>query len=158
MMGVDFRAASLADLPTIVELLSASGLPLSGVEGHIENFLLIFQDGSLAACAGLERYGATALLRSVAVAEQHRGEGLAQSLVAQLIDIARADGTESLLLLTITAAGFFERFGFRAISRDQAPAAVQSSVQFQGTCPASASLMRLDLRLPETVHQSTRST
>ena len=157
-MELDFRAASLADLPTIVELLSALGLPVAGVEEHIANFLLTFQEGSLVACAGLERYGATALLRSVAVAERHRGEGLAHRLVAQLIDIARADGIESLLLLTITAAGFFQRFGFRMISRDEAPAAVQSSIQFQGVCPASATLMRLFLRLPETVHQSTRST
>jgi len=150
-MELDFRAASLADLPMILELLSASGLPTAGVEGHIDNFLLTFLDGSLAACAGLERYGATALLRSVAVAERHRRQGLAGSLVSQLIGIARADGIESLLLLTVTRAGFFERFGFRTISRDEAPTAVLCSIQFQGACHASASVMRLDLDRPETV-------
>ena len=145
MMVSAFRAANLADLPGLVELLSALGLPVAGVEEHIDNFLLTFQGGSLAACAGLERYGSTALLRSVAVAEGHRGRGLAQRLVAQLIDIARDDGIESVLLLTITAAGFFERFGFRAISRDEAPASVQGSVEFQGACPSSAALMQLSL-------------
>jgi amino-acid N-acetyltransferase len=158
MMEPSFRVASLADLPNIVELLSASGLPVAGVEAHIDSFLLALQGGSLAACAGLERYGPTALLRSVAVAKTHRGNGLAQKLVAQLIGIARADGIESVLLLTTTAGAFFERFGFRTISRAEAPAAVQCSVEFQGACPASASVMRLDIHQPGSVYKSNGST
>ena len=151
MTEPSFRAASLADLSTIVEFLSASGLPVEGVEAHVDSFLLAFQGGSLAACAGLEKYGAAALLRSVAVAKTHRRKGLAGRLVSQLMEIARADGIESLLLLTITAAGYFERFGFQTISRAEVPAAVQCSVQFQGDCPASALVMRLDIHRTESI-------
>jgi amino-acid N-acetyltransferase len=158
MTEPSFRAASLADLPKIVELLTASGLPVEGVEAHIDSFLLAFLDGSLAACAGLERYGPAALLRSVAAAKPHRRKGLGQRLVTQLIAIAPDDGIESLLLLTTTAAGYFERFGFQTISRAEAPAAVQYSVEFQGVCPASAAVMRLDIRRAESIHKGSGST
>ena len=156
-METSFRAASLADLPDIVELLIASGLPVAAVDAHIDSFLVALQDGSLAGCAGLERYGETALLRSVAVAEPHRGKGLARKLVAHLIGVARAEGTESLLLLTTTAAPYFERFGFRTISRSEAPADVQCSVEFQGACPASAAVMRLDIHRAASTHSPDRS-
>jgi len=156
MTEPSFRAASLADLPNILELLTASGLPVAGVEAHVDGFLLAFQEGSLAACAGLERYGAAALLRSVAVATPHRRKGLAQRLVDQLIEIARADGIESLLLLTVTKTGYFERYGFQTISRAEVPAAVLNSVQFHGVCHASASVMRLDIRHSEGIHPGER--
>lgn len=154
MMEPHSRAASPADLPAVIELLTASGLPIAGVEEHIDGFLLAFQDGSLAACAGLEKYGATALLRSVAVAKSHRGNGLAKRLVSRLIEIAATDGIESVLLLTITAAPFFERFGFRTISRTEAPAAIQCSVQFRSACPNSAAVMRLDIHGIQRLHSA----
>ena len=156
-METSFRAASLADLPEIVELLTASGLPVAGVEAHIDAFLLARQEGSLAGCSGLERYGETALLRSVAVAEPYRGKGLARKLIAQLISVAQAEGIESMLLLTKTAAPYFEQFGFRTISRAEVPAAVQCSVQFQGACPASVTVMRLDVRRAQDVDSGNKS-
>jgi amino-acid N-acetyltransferase len=80
--------------------------------------------------------------------------------VDQLIEIARADGIESLLLLTVTKTGYFERYGFQTISRAEVPAAVLNSVQFQGVCHASASVMRLDIHHSEGiqpgVHGSTQ--
>jgi amino-acid N-acetyltransferase len=157
MLQPSFRAASLADLPEIESLLIASGLPVAGVAAHIDSFLLALEDGSLAACAGLETYGTTALLRSVATAERHRGNGLARKLVAELIGIARATGTESLLLLTTTAAPFFERLGCRTISRSEVPVDVQCSVEFQGACPDSAAVMRLDIHRPDSIHTSNSS-
>jgi amino-acid N-acetyltransferase len=145
MLEPSFRTASPADLPKIVEFLTASGLPVKGVKAHIDGFLVALQDGRLIGCAGLERYGSAALLRSVAVANSHRRKKVARRLVAQLIEIARDDGIESLVLLTTSAAGYFERFGFQTISRAEVPAAVHVSVEFQGACPASASVMRLDI-------------
>ena len=158
MTEPSFRAASLADLPNILELLTASGLLIAGVEAHVDGFLLAFQEGSLAACAGLERYGEAALLRSVAVATHHRRKGLAQRLVDQLIEIARADGIESLLLLTVTRTGYFERFGFQTISRAEVPPAVQCSVQFHDACPASAVVMRLNIPRAETTDEGGATT
>ena len=150
MNELSFRAAGPADLLRIVELLTSAQLPLAAVEQHLDGFVLAIRNDSLAGCAALERYGATALLRSVAVAESQRNKGLGKQLVSRLINRARDEGTKDLLLLTTTAAPFFEAFGFRVISRTEAPAAVQSSVEFQGACPASATVMRLRLTQPET--------
>lgn len=148
MSALNFRAATRADWPQIARLLTAAQLPLEGAEDHLGGFLLAFRDGSLAGCAAFERYGTTALLRSVAVAEAERGTGLGQELVRRLLEQAYAEGLNSMVLLTTTAARFFPRFGFRTISRAEAPAAVQASAEFREACPASATVMLLDLQRP----------
>lgn len=141
----DFRRADRTDLPQVLDLLTQARLPLAGVEAHLNSFLLAFRDDLLIGCAGLERYGAAALLRSVAVAEGERNTGLGKQLVRRLLEQARAEGVESIILLTTTAAAFFQKLGFIPISRAEAPQAVQCSVEFQEACPASATVMRLDL-------------
>ena len=141
----DFRRADRTDLPQVLDLLTQARLPLAGVEAHLNGFVLAFRDDGLIGCAGLERYGAAALLRSVAVAEGERNSGLGKQLVRRLLEQARAEGVESIILLTTTAAAFFQKLGFTTISRAEAPQAVQCSVEFQEACPASATVMRLDL-------------
>ena len=140
-----FRAANLADLPIVADLLKESGLPLAGVEEHLGGFLLSFEEGSLTGCAGLERYGSIALLRSVAVASEQRRRGLGQELVRRALVRARAEGIKSVLLLTTTAAHFFQRFGFVSISRAEVPGALRCSAELQGACPDSATVMKIDL-------------
>jgi amino-acid N-acetyltransferase len=51
-----------------------------------------------------------------------------------------------VFLLTTTAERFFPKFGFEQIDREQVPASVQQSVEFQSACPASAIVMRKLLR------------
>jgi amino-acid N-acetyltransferase len=97
-------------------------------------------------CAALELYGAAALLRSVAVSPEARGTGLGQRLVAAALDRAHRLGVTSVYLLTETAAGFFPRFGFRAVERATVPVALQASVEFRAACPASATAMVLHMR------------
>ncbi len=58
-----------------------------------------------------------------------------------LLDRARAHGAGCVVLLTTTAAAFFTRFGFTVVTRDDVPAAVQTSAEFQGACPAGATVM-----------------
>ena len=99
--------------------------------------------------AGLERYGDTALLRSVTVASTERGHGLGQALVQQMLAYAASLEVRQVVLLTTTAADFFLRFGFRPISRAEFPLAAQASVEFQGICPASATGMSLVLEVEE---------
>jgi amino-acid N-acetyltransferase len=140
-----YRPGVQADLPQITELLTRAGLPLAGMEKHVKDFVLAFRDGSLVGCAAVEHYGSTALLRSVAVAEQERNHGLGQELVRQTLDSLRAEGLEKVVLLTTTAADYFQRFGFCVIQRADAPRAVQESVEFQYACPASATVMQIDL-------------
>ncbi len=143
-----FRPATLADWPGIVDLLTGAHLPLDGAKDHVSGFILAFRGDGLVGAAALERYADAGLLRSVAVAEGERATGLGQELVRRLLDQAHAGGVTSIALLTTTAERFFPRFGFRPVTRDQVPEAVKVSVEFQGACPASSTVMLLDLHRP----------
>jgi amino-acid N-acetyltransferase len=135
------RRARPGDWDSIERLLIDSALPIDGAREHIDGFLVAEEDGALAGCAAIEWYGSSALLRSVAVAPSHRGTGLGKELVEQLLDHARKQKIESLVLLTTTAAEWFPRFGFRRAT--EAPAAVKQSAEFRGACPDTAVLMSL---------------
>ena len=69
--------------------------------------------------------------------------------VQALLDHASQAGVSTVVLLTTTAARFFPRFGFSVVNREDVPAAVYASAEFLGACPASATVMRLDLRREE---------
>jgi amino-acid N-acetyltransferase len=97
---------------------------------------------------GLEYYGASALLRSLAVAPEARGRGLARALTAQALAAAREQGITQIFLLTETAAAFFPQFGFTRIAREETDAAVQDSVEFRLARCHSAVCMRCTLAQP----------
>jgi len=141
------RRATPRDWPKIAALLATADLPLAGAQAHLSDFFLAFRDDVLIGSAGLERYGDTALLRSVAVASTERGHGLGQTLVQQALAYAASLGVRQVVLLTTMAADFFLRFGFQLISRAEFPRASQASVEFQEACPASATGMSLVLEV-----------
>jgi amino-acid N-acetyltransferase len=142
--SVTIRRAEAADYPRITRLLTEAALPLDGLNGH-ENFLVLCQDGKTIGCAALERYGRCALLRSVALEAPARGQGLGRRLVQQALQQARRDGVAEIILLTTTAARFFERLGFVPISREDVPEPVRVSAEFRGACPDTAAVLRLAL-------------
>ena len=135
-----------AALPEVLALLRESSLPLAGVEEHFDSFLVArTEEGALAGCVGLERYGDVGLLRSLAVAAPARGSGLGASLVLRLFELARSNGIATLYLLTTTAEGYFPRFGFERIAREESDPKLEASAELRGACPASAVLMRRKL-------------
>lgn len=138
--------ARSADWPSVTTLLRDSGLPLDGLEEHLAATIIARDASSLLGCAALEVYGTDALLRSVAVAAEHRGKGLGEALTAAAIALARQRGVRAIYLLTDTAQRFFPRFGFEETTRQAVPAGVQASVEFTKACPASATVMVLPLR------------
>jgi amino-acid N-acetyltransferase len=140
------RRATPDDWPSLADLLAKADLPLAGAQAHLPDFFLAFRDDVLIGSAGLERYGDTALLRSVAVAVSERGHGLGQAFVQQMLVYAASLGVRQVVLLTTTATDFFLRFGFQPISRAEFPRTAQASVEFQEACPASATAMSLCLR------------
>lgn len=139
------RAAIPRDLPTVIELLEKNKLPLAGIEKHLATTLVAQRSARVVGCAALEVFGSAGLLRSVAVDEGQRGEGLGHQLTQAALDLARARRLKSVYLLTTTAAKFFPRFGFREVARGEVDADVRTSVEFTTACPASAVAMRVDL-------------
>jgi amino-acid N-acetyltransferase len=97
------------------------------------------------AAGALERFGSTALLRSVVVADSQRSRGLGRQLIAELERWSAGQGIRQLVLLTQTAEAFFRALGYRVIERSGAPAAVQQSAEFRSLCPSSATCMVKDL-------------
>jgi amino-acid N-acetyltransferase len=137
--------ASAQDLIAIRALLERSGLPTRDLESARPEFAVIHQDDEVIAAGALQRFGTSALLRSVVVAPDRRRSGLGRSVVRELERLARAAGISRLVLLTETAADFFARQGFGTIERSSAPEDMQASEEFRSLCPSSAICMGKNL-------------
>jgi len=136
------RAATPDDLTAVRQLLSASGLPLDGVEENFDDFIVAEEKDGIAGVIGLERYGPAALLRSAAVSPESRNSGVGHRLVRELLDRASAQGVREIYLMTTTAEEYFPRFGFTRSTRAQVPEPVRASREFQGACPDTAVVMK----------------
>ncbi len=144
-MPLVIERAQPEDIPAVLSLLERHGLPLDGADAMGDAVVVARLDGRVVGAAGLERYADGALLRSVVVDAGAQGEGLGQRLTEAALALARDLGMPSVFLLTTTADGFFPRFGFERIGRDEVPEAVRQSVEFRSACPASAVVMRKSL-------------
>lgn len=142
---VELRSARAADLPDVLALLQKAELPVAGVADTFRDFFVAEREGRLIGAAGLEIYGASALLRSVVVQEDWRGTGVGRSLIDLALGEAKARGIEDVFLLTTTAEHYFPRFGFACVSREAVSEEVKESMEFQVACPASAIVMRKTL-------------
>jgi len=104
-------------------------------------FVVARMGGELCGTAGMESFGAIALLRSVAVHPAWRGKGIASALCDELMRQARSTGVQQLFLLTTDAERFFRTLGFEALARDALPPEVRSTAQFRELCPQTAIAM-----------------
>ena len=125
-------------------LLRRANLPLDGIDEHFGHFIVARGgDGALVGLAGIELYGASALIRSVVVAPSHRRTGLGHRLMDAIIARAKSAGVGTLYLLTEGARPFFEAMGFEAIERADVDPHVASSSQFRSApCRAATCLRR----------------
>ncbi len=141
-----YRFASADDEAIINRLLADAHLPHDDVSSHLHNFILAIENEAIIGVIGLEMYGHVGLLRSLVVIPAMRGRGLGQGLCERLFHHARAHGVRELYLLTLDAEAYFHALGFRHIERGLVPGVIQGTRQFEGLCPASATLMVRDLR------------
>lgn len=140
------ESATTHDLPGIHSLLERLHLPLEGVDDHLATVLVARNGDQIVGTAAVELYADGALLRSVAVEPHQQRKRLGHQLTDAALRLAATHGAKNVFLLTTTAERFFPRFGFEQINRDQVPSSVQQSVEFQSACPASATVMRKQLR------------
>ena len=141
-------AARERDLPAVRDLLTRQHLPLDGVDEHVGTMVVARDGGGVVGAAALELYADGALLRSVVVDPAVQGQRLGQRLTQAALALAQMRGATTVFLLTTTAEDYFPRFGFERIARADVPASVQTSVEFRSACPASAVVMRKQLRSP----------
>ncbi len=136
------------NLPAIKALLANNNLPFEDIGTENQSFWTSKHNQQLLGCIGIERFGPRAILRSMAVAEAHRGNGIAQNLYQTLIADCIANQIVELTLLTNTAKGFFDKMGWEVVHRDSVHSEVKQSAEFSHLCPVSATVMQLSL-LPQ---------
>ena len=133
-------------LEKLQKFLQANKLPHQDIEDGITTkgrvFLGYYDNaGELVGSGGLELYGDSALLRSVAVKETVRGKELGKKIVDDLVAQARNSKINNIFLLTETAKDFFTKKGFTIVARDEVPSQVRASSEFTHVCPSSAICM-----------------
>lgn len=143
-MAIVIESALPDDLETVLVLLSRSKLPETGLR-DVQTLLVARVNRRLVGCAALELYLPYALLRSVAVDEAYRGQGIGRCLTDAALIAARQYGVQAVYLLTETAPKFFASLGFGPVDRADVPAAVQASPEFSGACCQSAVAMTRSL-------------
>jgi len=136
--------SSAIGLEEIKELLAVCRLPTDDIRNDAV-FVVARAGAQLCGAAGVEPFGAMALLRSVAVHPAWQRRQIAHALCDEIMRRARAMGVTHVYLLTTDAQDFFRRLGFSAITRDSLPSEIRATAQFRELCPASASAMARDL-------------
>jgi amino-acid N-acetyltransferase len=146
--SVTFSFASAKDEKQIKGLLAASGLEHQDIgPSHLQHFLIVNDESTLTlyGVVGLELKDNVGLLRSLAVAEAYRRQGLATRLVIKIEAYARSKKIDSLYLLTLTAEDFFSARGYHKTDRGSAPPALQETTEFKSLCPQTAVCMKKHL-------------
>ncbi len=147
-VSVVIRQAERDDLGPIRSLLQSRKLPYEDLTaGMLTDFVIAVSGNKTAGCAGFEKYGNCALLRSVAVAEEAAGCGTGRALVAAVEKKMAVSGIQSVYLLTTDAVFFWEHFGYTVVERRSAPAAVRNSFEYTSACPCTAKLMNKQISI-----------
>jgi len=135
------RRATQNDLVSIKSLLESVSLPSADIDEHIDNFLVLKNSGNLVATIGIEKYGETALLRSLAVKKEYQNDGHGGRLYQRFILDAEKEGVKNIYLLTTTAETYFSRKGFKRISRDDVPEEIKNTTEYSTLCPSDSVCM-----------------
>lgn len=130
-----------SDIPTIRALLKRNDLPTEDVKTSTITLLIMRIGDQIVGCVGLERHGDCALLRSLTVDGQMRGQNLGTQLVETAEQFAHGRNINTLWLLTTTAAPFFTKLGYETVERSAAPDGIRGSAEFAALCPDSAVCM-----------------
>jgi len=136
------QISSNPTMARVAHLLGQCGLPSDDIlPEYLPNFVLARDGESDVGVAGLQVFGSTALVRSVAVLPTHRSRRLGTKLLGAIEQRARSQGVKQLYLLTNDAQAFFAAHGYRESPRCSAPAEVQGCSQFGSSCCGAAALM-----------------
>ena len=137
-----FAFALTGDKSHVKELLAECALPYEDITpAHLRHFLVVRHQTKLVGVIGLELLGSFALLRSLAVQIDFRGQKIASQLTKQAEAYARSHKVRSSYLLTTTAEGFFTKQGYHTMDRNAVPVVVWETTEFRSICPSTAKCM-----------------
>jgi len=130
-------------IDAIKTLLQENDLPVSDLNSKITFFVEKLNEKIIAA-GGIEDVGNDAIIRSIVVADEHKGSGFGKAITMQLLNHAKEKGKKDIYLLTTTAEKYFPKYGFKEIDRHAVPDNVKNSSQYKDVCPDTAVVMKLD--------------
>ena len=114
------------DIDAIHEFLSgsywAAGIPRSVVERALANSLCfgVYRDGQQGGLARVITDRATfAYLSDVYILPEHRGQGLAKRVLAEVIEHPELQGLRRMLLFTRDAHTLYAKFGFTPLAHPE---------------------------------------
>lgn len=141
------RAAGASDIAAIRALLEAASLPTADLSTRSAPWFLLAVEGDrVVGTVAVEACGSFGLLRSLAVRQDRRGQGIGRRLVTE--SEARADQARlcGLYLLTTTARHFFAALGYDELERWELPESIRETLEYRVLCPETAVAMMKRLR------------
>lgn len=126
----------------LAKALQEASLPIDDLLQSGGAFFRFTDDkGEPAGFGGIELHGKSALLRSITVPQGMQKSGYGTAITRSLLRYAEMAGAESGYLLTMGAAPFFNKLGFKTIAKSEAPPEILATPQASGLCPSTATLM-----------------
>lgn len=127
------RKATLRDAPQMQKLINAAakrgqmlGRALSEIYENIRDYYVAIERKRIVGVCGLHvNWEDLAEIKSLVVAPSQKGKGVGRLLVETCIQEGEALGVRKFYALTYVA-GFFEKMGFKKVSRERLPQKVWS--------------------------------
>ncbi|GIP48249.1 acetyltransferase [Paenibacillus sp. J53TS2] len=122
------RQANLTDVEPLFKMIEGYAqrgimLPRSQavLERQIKDFVVAEVDGEVVGCGSLCKLGEELVeIRSLGIAEGHKGKGLGSMLVEQLVEEARRQAIPKVMALTYEVS-FFVKNGFAVVNKEIFP-------------------------------------
>jgi len=126
--GIEVRKAQMQDIPALLELINAyaaKGIMLPRTEfemsENMRDFMVAYAGHQLVGCGALHFYSPTmGEIRSLAVAESHKTNGIGRLIVDALTYEAKLYGLDAVFAFTYVP-GFFGKLGFHQVERGELP-------------------------------------
>ena len=126
--GIEVRKASMQDIPALLDLINgyaAKGIMLPRTEfemsENMRDFMVAYAGSQLVGCGALHFYSPTVgEIRSLAIAESHKTNGIGRLVVDALVYEAKLYGLDAVFAFTYVP-GFFARVGFHEVERGELP-------------------------------------
>jgi enamine deaminase RidA (YjgF/YER057c/UK114 family)/N-acetylglutamate synthase-like GNAT family acetyltransferase len=118
--------ASFEPSSDLAGMLKSVDLPLPEESDRV-SMLKAYLSGELVGCVGYGRYGDAAVLHSLVVIREAKGEGVGRALVQSVIDRLREAGVRQVFLATTDTSRYFGYLGFTPLERAAIAAPVLAS-------------------------------
>lgn len=114
---------------------------------YIDNFIVSELENKIIGLGGYEILGEIALIRSIAVAQEYRGNSIGVNIYRLLEEKIKHIGIKEAYLLIETATDYFKKIGFTIKERASLPEAITKTKQFKELCPSTAIVMFNELAI-----------